>query len=229
MLLKNKNTSGQRCCSSEISLFTPFIGIYTFGANLKFDRLPQILYIGNSVRKMRKKISQIARNIIKIYFDFNRNLISSFSAQNETVNEEQFLFLATRIINYAAVIIILVVFILSIIHLTSDNSADIDTNANIFVLYLVSILFVVGGGLFSKILPWRHRAKSALGIFSRHGFRTTWFTIPAVLSFVMWRFGTNFLIVLPAICISAAVMALTFPTRKRWKKWMGGNSLLDYK
>jgi hypothetical protein len=179
--------------------------------------------------KMRRTLSQIGHIFTGLLFTWNSETLFLSLAKKDPKREEELHFKATRIVHYAAITIILIILILVTVlpRAEADSAATATDNVGIFILYLVSVLMVGSGFLIPKILGWRLISRSTIGIFKNHGFQTTMFILPVVISLLIWRGGTSLLVVLPAICISVIALALTFPTRRRWGKWTDYTSFLD--
>ena len=175
---------------------------------------------------MSRILSHIEKIITGILFTWNIGALFRSLSREDPKREEELHYFATRIVRYAAITIIFVVLLFALLLPKTEDNSGID-DVGIFILYLGSVLLICTGAISLKIFRWGLRSKSTIDIFSGHGFQTTMFTIPVIIGLLLWRGGTSFLVVLPIICVSAIAMALTFPTRKRWKKWTEWTSLLD--
>ena len=154
-----------------------------------------------------------------------------FIGGGDPKREENAIYIATKIdhlIVFAIIPIMVIVSTLILPQLGYNPSSNDTNGTEIAFLYFISFVCIILGAVLPKIVHWRIFSRvSKVGIFINHGTQTVIFVLPVVFGYFTWNSGVGWFAVFPVLCISAVALALTYPTRNRWKKWTNWTSLLD--
>jgi hypothetical protein len=106
-------------------------------------------------------------------------------------------------------------------HIDLASNSKLGTKTNISIsFYLATILLLLLGYFWRNIIKDHYFYRGFLGIvFSRY-FRTVCFEVGVGLAFLLSLCNVSWFAIAPLLIIEGIALILTFPTRKKWDKWL---------
>jgi Ca2+/Na+ antiporter len=175
---------------------------------------------------------QILRKIYAgIIYGGTQSSIFNSLAGGDPKKEEEITLFTTKILHITflcAVLVMIITIIVIIIVSTEGTLGKLDANI-IVSMYFSHICAIAIAIVWPKIINWQKWSnKSKIGIFINHSIRVFFIIILVIAEFVGVISGNiSFYIALPLYLLSIFALYITFPTRRRWKKWTEGTSSID--
>ena len=173
----------------------------------------------------------------KDVISFLGNVLLGFSIlghypQGDAIKQEYVAFITIRIIQIIALSLIAIGLIVSIIiRLTTLTEVNISSNdiGPVLACYFGSFLLIISGIITPKLLNWMNTPffPREKGVFISLMLRTVFLAIPIIFASLLLVKDNSWITAIILYILIGIALVITFPTKKRWKKYMNWSSLLD--